>query len=59
MSAKETGNPGRSEAVSSESIAKMTKEIVVKFIEVGKLSPANFDETFAQVFHAIERTVRK
>ena len=59
MSAKETGNSGRPEAVSPESIAKMTKEIVVKFIEVGKLSPANFDETFAQVFHAIERTVCK
>ena len=59
MSARETGNPGRPEAVSPESIAKMTKEIVVKFIEVGKLSPTNFDETFAQVFHAIERTVRK
>jgi len=31
---------------------------VVKFIEVGRLTPASFAETFDQVYKAIQRTVR-
>ena len=34
---------------------KVTKEIVIKFIETGRLSLANFDETFKKV----HRTVRE
>ncbi len=45
-------------AISDESLFKVTKEIVVKFIEVGKLSPAGFEETFDRVYQAIEKTVR-
>ena len=37
---------------------QVTKEIVVKFIEVGKLSPSGFEETFSRVYATIERTVR-
>jgi len=44
--------------VSDEVIFKVAKEIVVKFIEVGRLTPSSFEETFDRVYKAIERTVR-
>jgi len=44
--------------VTDEAIFKVTKEIVVKFIEVGRLTPSSFDQTFERVYRAIERTVR-
>lgn len=44
--------------VSDEAIFKVAKEIVVKFIEVGRLTPSSFEETFDRVYKAIERTVR-
>lgn len=44
--------------VSEESILKTTKEVVVKFIEVGRLTPANFDETFRSVYQAVHDSVR-
>ncbi|MFH1215647.1 MAG: hypothetical protein V1706_04000 [Pseudomonadota bacterium] len=44
--------------VTDEAILKVTKEIIVKFIEVGRLSPANFDETFDQVHKTVQRAVR-
>ncbi len=44
--------------VSDEAIFKVAKEIVVKFIEVGRLTPSSFEETFERVYRAIERTVR-
>ena len=44
--------------ITDEAVFKVAKEIVVKFIEVGKLSPSSFEETFDRVFKAVERTVR-
>ena len=44
--------------VSDEAILKVTKEIVVKFIEVGRLSPANLGETFQGIYKAVRETVR-
>ena len=44
--------------ITDEAVFKVAKEIVVKFIEVGKISPASFEETFDRVFKAVERTVR-
>ncbi len=44
--------------VTDEAVLKVTKEIIVKFIEVGRLSPTKFDETFVQVFQTINKTVR-
>ena len=44
--------------ITDEAVFKVAKEIVVKFIEVGKISPGSFDEAFARVFKAVERTVR-
>ena len=42
----------------SDSILKVAKEIVVKFIEVGRLAPGNFDETFRAIYLSVRDTVR-
>lgn len=44
--------------LSDEAVFKATKEIVVKFIEVGRLTPASFEEHFERIYRAVERTVR-
>ena len=44
--------------VTDEAIFKVTKEIVVKFIEVGRLTPANFDEIYNRVFETVRKSVR-
>jgi hypothetical protein len=40
-----------------EQILKSAKEIVVKFIEAGRLSPTGFDETFKNIYYTIEEAV--
>ncbi|HYA02326.1 MAG TPA: hypothetical protein VEI04_04350 [Syntrophobacteria bacterium] len=40
-----------------EKILKVTKEIVVKFIEVGRVSPNQFGGFFQGVFQAVKATV--
>jgi hypothetical protein len=37
---------------------KVAKEIVIKFIEVGRLSLNSFDEAFTQVHEAVKDTLR-
>ena len=46
-------------SVSDESILKIAKEIAVKFIEVGRITPASFDRNFRDIHTTIEATVRK
>ena len=41
-----------------EQILKTTKEIVVKFIEAGRLSPTGVHETFKSVYETVSDTVR-
>ena len=41
-----------------EMFLKITKEIVVKFIEMGKVSPASFDETFRRVYETVRSVAR-
>lgn len=36
---------------------KTTKEIVIKFIEMGRCSPSTFEEVFIQVFNVIKKTL--
>lgn len=48
----------RERPVGDEAILKVTKEIVVKFIEVGRLSPTNFTETFNEIHHTVRDAVR-
>ena len=43
--------------ISDDTILKMTKEIAVKFIEVGRLTPSTFNETFKEIHRTIEETV--
>jgi len=40
-----------------EQILKATKEIVVKFIETGRVSPTGFQETFKNVYNTIKETL--
>lgn len=40
-------------------VLRASKEIAVKFIEVGRLSPTNFGETFKTIYRAIDETVRE
>ena len=51
-------NDSVGKAISDEAILKVAKEIVVKFIEVGRLSPANFNEIFQDVYRSVRDTVR-
>lgn len=44
--------------VSDEIILKVSKEIVVKFIEMGKITPAGFEVNFQSIYHTIDKTVR-
>jgi len=48
---------GRS--VSDETLLKVAKEIVIKFIEVGRLTPTTFEQTFDNIYNTIKETVRK
>ena len=39
-----------------EQILRATKEIVVKFIENGRISPSGFHETFESIYHTVDKT---
>jgi hypothetical protein len=41
-----------------EQILRAAKEIVVKFIEAGRISPSGFNETFINVYQTIEKTTK-
>jgi len=41
-----------------EQILRATKEIVVKFIENGRISPSGFQETFENIYHTVEKTAK-
>lgn len=45
--------------VTDEAILKIAKEITVKFIEVGRITPASFASAFAGIYSTIDKTVRK
>jgi hypothetical protein len=50
--------PGQdTQPVSADTILKIAKEISVKFIEVGRLTPATFEETFKSIYRTIDETV--
>jgi hypothetical protein len=40
-----------------EHILKVSKEIVVKFIEVGRISPSNFNDIFQSIYKGIRAAV--
>jgi len=41
-----------------EQILRATKEIVVKFIEAGRISPSGFHETFKDIYDTVEKTTK-
>ena len=51
--------PHTDRAVSDETLLKVAKEIVIKFIEVGRLTPTTFEQTFDNIYNTIKETVRK
>jgi hypothetical protein len=40
-----------------EQVLKVAKEIVAKFIEVGRVSPASFDENFKSVYKTVREAI--
>ncbi|VEN75418.1 conserved hypothetical protein [Candidatus Desulfarcum epimagneticum] len=40
-----------------EQVLRTAKEIAVKFIETGRISPAGFPEAFKNVYNAVKDTV--
>ncbi|MCP3933572.1 MAG: hypothetical protein GY705_31275 [Bacteroidetes bacterium] len=46
-------------SISEETILKVTKEITVKFIEVGRITPSSFSTAFTDIYQSIDKTVRK
>jgi len=42
-----------------EQILRATKEIIVKFIEAGRISPSGFNETFKNVYRTVDKTTRE
>jgi hypothetical protein len=41
-----------------EQILRATKEIVVKFIEGGRLSPTGFHDAFKGIYNTVNKTVK-
>lgn len=42
-----------------EQILRAAKEIIVKFIEMGRVSPSNFHESFKDIYITVDETVKK
>lgn len=41
-----------------EQVLRVTKEIVVKFIEGGRISPAGFTDSFKNIYDTVHDTVK-
>jgi hypothetical protein len=41
-----------------EAVLKVTKEIVIKYIEIGRLPLTQFDEAFKTVYSTVRETVQ-
>ena len=42
----------------NEQILRASKEIAVKFIETGRISPSGFPELFKTIYYTVEETVK-
>ncbi len=47
------------DGIGDEAILKISKEVAIKFIEIGRITPATFDETFRRIHATIKDTVEK
>ncbi len=41
----------------NKNVLQVAKEVVIKFIEVGRVSPTNFSENFETIYNAVLKTV--
>ncbi len=46
-------------AITDEAILRIAKEITVKFIEVGRITPTTFATAFTSIYSTIDKTARK
>ncbi len=49
----------KNDIIGGETVLKVTKEIVIKFIETGRITPTTFNTTFKSIYKAIDETVNK
>jgi hypothetical protein len=56
---KSDGSSIRRDCINEESILKVSKEVAIKFIEMGRITPSTFDETFRKIHSTIKETVHK
>lgn len=47
------------QANQDEQILRASKEIVVKFIETGRISPTGFAEAFKAIYRTVDETVKQ
>jgi hypothetical protein len=45
--------------IADEVLLKVAKEIAIKFIEVGRLTPSTFDATFEKIYAGVKKSVEK
>ena len=45
--------------VTDEAVLKTVKEIMVKFIEIGKVTPANFEEHYRLIFNTVRQSAEE
>ena len=45
--------------VAEETVLKISKEVVIKFIEMGRVTPSTFDDTFKKVHATIRETLQR
>ena len=57
--AEQSGGQSFKRPITDELVFKVTKEIVVKFIEVGRLTPTNFEETYERVFQTVKQSAKE
>jgi len=48
---------GKNMATAEEHILRTSKEIIVKFIEIGRVSPSTFGEIFQTIYTSVKQTV--
>jgi hypothetical protein len=49
----------KSQPVSEEILLKIAKEIAIKFIEMGRLTPATFDQAFKSIHTTVKETAQQ
>ena len=49
----------KNKEITDDTLLKISKEIAIKFIEVGRLTPANFETGFPKIYKTIKATVDK